>query len=80
MKKILISIGVLSVMSFTTNSIINIYAVHEAITNIQDMKEWMLQDVESGKIDPELGEHYMFWLEASENELIDFCNKNKVTK
>ena len=79
MKKILISIGVLSVMSFTTNSIVNIYAVHEAINNIQDMKEWMMQDIEQGRIDPELAEHYVFWLEASENELIDFCKKNKAT-
>ena len=77
MKKLLISISTLALLSFTTNKVIN-YKLGESITNIQDMKEWMLQDIESGRIDPELGEHYMYWLEQTEDHLLEVAEENRL--
>ena len=77
MKKLLISVSALALLSFTTNKVIN-YKLGESITNIQDMKEWMLQDIESGRIDPELGEHYMYWLEETEDHLIELAEENRL--
>lgn len=77
MKKLLISISALALLSFTTNKVIN-YKLGESITNIQDMKEWMLQDIESGRIDPELGEHYMYWLKETEDHLIELAEENRL--
>ena len=70
MKKIILSISALALMSFTVNKVID-RRLSESINNVQDMKEWMLQDIESGNIKPELGEHYMYWLEVTEDNLID---------
>ena len=77
MKKLLISISALALLSFTTNKVIN-YKLGESITNIQDMKEWMLQDIESGRIDTELGEHYMYWLEETEAHLLEVAEENRL--
>ena len=76
MKKLLICVSALGVMSFTSNQLMNTYQIAEAITNVQDMKEWMMQDIESGKIDPELGENYIEWLEITENHLIEYYKLN----
>ena len=77
MKKLLISISALALLSFTTNKVIN-YKLGESITNVQDMKEWMLQDIESGRIDTELGEHYMYWLEETEAHLLEVAEENRL--
>jgi hypothetical protein len=70
MKKIILSISALALMSFTVNKVID-QRLSESINNVQDMKEWMLQDIQSGNIKPELGEQYMYWLEVTEDNLID---------
>ena len=75
MKKILISISALALLSFTTNEVINC-KLGESITNIQDMKEWMKQDVESGNITPELGQTYIDNLEQVETDLIEYILDN----
>tara|TARA_B100000683_G_scaffold276954_1_gene333042 strand:- start:362 stop:595 length:234 start_codon:yes stop_codon:yes gene_type:complete len=77
MKKLLISISALALMSFTANKVID-YKLGESINNIQDMKEWMMQDLESGRIDPELAEHYMYWLEQTEKHLIELSEENRL--
>ena len=77
MKKLLISVSALALMSFTANKVID-YKLGESINNIQDMKEWMMQDIESGRIDPELGEHYMYWLEVTEDQLIEYSEENRL--
>ena len=76
MKKILITIGALGIMSFTTNQILHTYQLSEAINNIQDMKEWMKEDINSGIISKEYGENYVEWLNETEDLLIDFYNVN----
>ena len=59
-------------MSFSSVTIYQNYLINESITNIQDMKEWMKQDIESGNIDVELGENYIEWLELTEDQLIEY--------
>tara|TARA_Y100001938_G_C7808709_1_gene290762 strand:- start:202 stop:432 length:231 start_codon:yes stop_codon:yes gene_type:complete len=74
MKKLFLSITTLSLMSFTSIEIYQNYVLGESITTIQDMKEWMTQDIESGNIDPELGQTYIDNLEQVENDLIKYVN------
>ena len=74
MKKLFLSIATLSLMSFTSIEIYQNYVLGESITTIQDMKEWMTQDIESGNIDPELGQTYIDNLEQVENDLIKYVN------
>jgi hypothetical protein len=45
MKKILIGISALGVMSFTTNQLMNTYLLSEAINDVQDLQEWIESDV-----------------------------------
>ena len=70
MKKIILSISALALMSFTANKVID-WKLSESINNVQDMKEWMLQDIQSGNIDEETGKNYIYWLEVTEDQLID---------
>ena len=72
MKKLFLSISALSLMSFTSVTIYQNYLISESINNIQDMKEWMQQDIESGNIDVELGENYIEVLNQTEDYLIDY--------
>ena len=51
MKKLFLSITTLSLMSFTSVKIYQNYLLSESINTIQDMKEWMTQDVENVVID-----------------------------
>lgn len=72
MKKLFLSIATLSLMSFSSVTIYQNYLISESINNIQDMKEWMQQDILSGNIDVELGENYVYWLEQTEDQLIEY--------
>tara|TARA_A100001388_G_C28471501_1_gene357980 strand:- start:7 stop:234 length:228 start_codon:yes stop_codon:yes gene_type:complete len=72
MKKLFLSISALSLMSFSSVTIYQNYLISESINNIQDMKEWMQQDILSGNIDVELGENYVYWLEQTEDQLIEY--------
>ena len=74
MKKLFLSITTLSLMSFTSVKIYKNYVIGESITTIQDMKEWMTQDIENGNIDQELGQTYIDNLEQVENDLIEYVN------
>ena len=60
-------------------SIENKQQYSEAINNIQDMKEWMKQDIENMKIDFFLGEYYVEYLDSTEDALIDFAVENGIT-
>jgi hypothetical protein len=80
MKKIMIAVGALGVMSFTTNQLMNTYQLSEAINNIQDMKEWMIQDQQSGVIDSIYAEYYLQSLNETEWKLIEFAESNRLTR
>ena len=74
MKKILIAVGALGVMSFTTNEIIDTFLLSEAINNVQDMREWMIEDQKQGIIDSDYADYYIERLNESEDLLINHWN------
>ncbi len=48
----------------------------EALNDIQDMREWMREDVVQGKVDFYVGEYYLEYLDSTENALINFAVEN----
>ena len=80
MKKLIIGIGAFGVMSFTTNQLMNTYQLAEAINNVQDMKEWMIQDQQSGVIDSVYAEYYLQNLNETEWRLIEFVESNRLIR
>ena len=80
MKKILISIGVLLTMSFTTSTITN-YQLAVALDNIGELQEWMKEDIDNGNIKPRTGIWYLEKLEETEALIIDFkCSVRNPSK
>tara|TARA_R100000278_G_C5346156_1_gene120076 strand:+ start:38 stop:295 length:258 start_codon:yes stop_codon:yes gene_type:complete len=82
MKKLIIPIVALMGVScvtqkeFNQDAFISKYNFDEALTNIQDMKEWMIEDRNNGVIDSTYAEYYIEYLNASEDLLIDFYKLN----
>ncbi len=79
MKKIILSVGALGVMSFTANQLINTYQIAEAINNVQDLQEWMEEDYQQGKLDQNIASDYLDLLQETEYRLIEFCENNRIT-
>lgn len=77
MKKLLMIIGALGVMSFTTNQVMNTWLLSEAINDVQDMQEWLEQDIYNGRIDQSVASDYLETLELAEDRLIKYYNNNK---
>lgn len=78
MKKIFISISM--IVAFTTSCSNNYekeIIVDETIGWIQDMREWMVQDIENGVIPLEYGEYYVMGLEHCEDRLVTLDSLNK---
>jgi len=46
-----------------------------AMNNIEDMKEWIIQDVKNNKIDSEYAEFYFETLDETQGFIQDFYNK-----
>jgi hypothetical protein len=78
MKKLIISVGALGVMSFTGNQLMNTYQIASAIDNVQDLQEWMKEDVVSGYLPPTIANEYLQVLKEAEYRLIDFCENNRI--
>ncbi len=78
MKKILIAVGALGVMSFTTNQLINTWQLAEALNNIQDLQEWMEEDYKQGKLDESVASDYLDVLEETEYEIIEYMEANRI--
>ncbi len=76
MKKILIAVGALGVMSFTTNQLMNTFLLSEAVNNVQDMREWMKEDQKQGIIEFDYAEYYIERLNETEDLLIEYYNSN----
>jgi len=79
MKKILISVGALGVMSFTTKQLMNTYQIASAIDNVQDLQEWMKEDVVSGYLPEDVAKNYLEILGETEWRLIEFAEANRLT-
>ena len=72
MKKIIISIAALGAMSFTSNQLYYSTQLVYAMMNIEDMKEWIIQDVENNKIDSVYAEFYFETLDETHGFINDF--------
>ena len=72
MKKILITTLGLAVMSFTTNQVMNTYLLSEAINDVQDVREWIKEDVYNGRIDQNVAVDYIEVLDQTEDRLIKY--------
>ena len=76
MKKILITVGALGVMSFTTNQLMNTFLLSEAVNNVQDLQEWIEQDIYNNRIDQSVASDYIDTLNETEDLLIEYYNAN----
>ena len=72
MKKIIISIAALGALSFTSNQLYYSTQLVYAMNNIEDMKEWIIQDVENNKIDSVYAEFYFETLDETHGFINDF--------
>tara|TARA_R100001443_G_scaffold105864_1_gene115050 strand:- start:159 stop:395 length:237 start_codon:yes stop_codon:yes gene_type:complete len=75
MKKILIAIGTLGVMSFTTNQLYLGTQLLAAMDNLTDLQEWIQEDVKQGKMSQEWGEFYQEKLDETNSFIQDFYEK-----
>ena len=80
MKKLIIGIGALGVMSFTTNQLMNTYLLSEAINDVQDLQEWIESDVWNDRIDQSVASYYLETLEITEDRLIKLYKTNKMKR
>ena len=76
MKKIIIAVGALGVMSFTSNQLMNTFLLSEALNNVQDMREWMVEDQKQGIIEFDYAEYYIEYLNDTEDLLVEYYNAN----
>ena len=78
MNKLMITIGLLSGLNYQTDGTRVDYTekikLAESINHIQDMKEWMVEDVNNDNIITDLGEFYMENLNEVEDILIEIYN------
>ena len=83
MKKILIPIGIFFMMSCTqTNEDTYIEAqkmLFESLDVVQDMKEWMQEDITQGAIDEDYGKYYLESLTEVEEYLIDYTESSEMS-
>ena len=71
MKELMITIGVL--VGMASNQVETV-ELNQTIDNIQDMKEWMIEDQKQGMIDSVYADYYIQYLEESEQILISITN------
>jgi hypothetical protein len=75
MKKIILSIAALGVMSFTTNQLYYGTQLVWAISNLNDMQEYIHEDMVNGKIDEATAENYNELLDETQSFIQDFYEK-----
>ena len=75
MKKILIAVGALGVMSFKTNQLYLGTQLLAAMDNLTDLQEWIQEDVKQGKMSQEWGEFYQEKLDETNGFIQDFYEK-----
>ena len=76
MKKLIIPIVLLIGVSCSTQKETVIYQdFSEALNNIQDMREWMIEDQKQGIIDSDYADYYIERLNESEDLLIEHFYK-----
>jgi hypothetical protein len=75
MKKLIIGITTLGAMSFTSNQLYYSTQLVYAINNVEDMKTWIIEDINNGRIEEETAENYFETLDETINLLNDFYEK-----
>ena len=75
MKKIILAVGALGVMSFTTNQLYLGTQLLAAMDNLTDLQEWIQEDVKQGKMSEEWGEFYQEKLDETNGFIEDFYEK-----
>ena len=81
MKKLIIPIVLLIGVSCSTQKETVIYQdFSEALNNIQDMREWMIEDQKQGIIDSDYADYYIERLNESEDLLIEHFYKLNTDK
>jgi len=76
MKKLFIGIGALGIMSFTGNQIMYSTQLIWAMDNIENMKEWVNEDVNNGRLSEETAQSYYEVLDETHGFIRDFHEKN----
>jgi len=79
MNKLIITIGLLSGLSYQSDGTRVDYTekikIAQSINHIQDMKEWMREDINKDNIITDLGEFYIENLNEVEDILIELYNE-----
>ena len=75
MKKLIIGITTLGAMSFTSNQLYYSTQLVYAMNNIEDLKEWIGEDVNNGRMSEEIAESYWETLDETHGFVLDFYNK-----
>jgi hypothetical protein len=75
MKKIIIIISTLGIMSFTTNQIYYSTQLVWAMDNLESMKTWVNEDINNGRMSEEIGELYLDNIDETYSFVNDFYNK-----
>jgi len=79
MKKTIITISTLSLLSFNTHCIYKQYKLSTALDIVQDLRTWIGEDINNNRISPELGDFYIQNLDLVEDRVVDFCSTNDIT-
>ena len=78
MKKTIITLGTLALMSFNTHCIYKQYKLSTALDIVKDMRGWMIEDINSGRVDESILNGYIENLNQVEDRVIDFANANDI--
>ena len=78
----LIAIGLITgvLFNFTNQNEISKQDIAAAIDNVQDMKEWMVEDRNNGVIEPDYAEYYIQNLDEAQRSLVNIAKSSELTK
>jgi len=75
MKKLIIfPITLVTLMSFSGYVLHENYKLRQVYENLEEIKEYVNEDIFNGNMDPDIGEIYLELLNDSENKLEDVIN------
>ena len=76
MKKIIFFIVVITLMSFTTHTSLENYKLNQVLDNLDEMYEYVNEDVNNGSMDPNIAEIYLELINDSEDKIKDVQSYN----
>jgi len=71
MKKIIFFIVVITLMSFTTYVSVENYKLNQVLDNLDEMHQYVNEDVNNGSMDPNIAEIYLELINDSEDKIKD---------